>query len=134
MSKTKYGVQVDAWAPLIPGKRDASKEIYKHVWKTINEQLPYMVDQYGVSKPGQLTAIEGDLVFANFLNPFKSREKKRPHMLVTNTLSEFSHYTVAVRIAGWGLNDLEVSWRILEKDVVQTVIEPLLHVFCGVLG
>lgn len=133
MSKTKYGIQVDAWAALIPGKGSVSQEVYQHVWKTLNEKLPYLVRQEDVEKPRNVTLVADKLSFDYFLSPLISTtpdqsHKPRPHMLVCNRLTGFTQYAVAVRIARWGDNDLEVSWRILEKDFVQSVIEPGLHV------
>src|SRR5712692_7679754 len=102
---TAYGVQSDAWGALIPERASLVSQLEQGVHDRMDAKgLPKL--HYGK----QQVALEG------------SREA-REHMIFSQDLGGGGWATVALRIAQRGAQDLEVSWRLFEKNTATSLVQ-----------
>jgi hypothetical protein len=97
--KTAYGLQVDAWGALIIGKGALVDELKQLLLAGVQER--------GLER---LRITEEKIAL-------DSLSEAREHIIFQQDLGQGGLATVALRIARKGKEDLEISWRLFEKNV-----------------
>ena len=99
--KIAYGLQVDAWGALVMNKGDLADELKEMTISTVEERG---LEELKITE--ESVSLDG-----------RSTEDARPHVIFQQDLSQGGLATVALRLARKGAQDLEISWRLFEKNV-----------------
>jgi len=97
--KTAYGLQVDAWGALVIGKGDLADELKRLVVTGVQARG---LERLRVSE--ERVALD-------------SSSEARDHVIFRQDVGQGGLVTVALRIAKKGKEDLEISWRLFEKNI-----------------
>lgn len=98
--QTQYGVQVDAWGALLMGRGKMGPQVEQ---ETVKNMEARGLD--GLKVKTDRVALEGG-------------GESRQHTIFSQSLPRGGVATVALRVAQKGAEDLELSWRLFEKNVV----------------
>ncbi len=102
------GLQVDAWGALVPGRADLAEAIKEALVKEVEnrglEDLTTSTEDLGVGTAAQ--ALVGE---------------KREHLVFEQKLGSGAVASVALRAAPRGQHDLELSWRLMERNLTKSL-------------
>ena len=105
------GSQVDAWGAFIPGKASITEELKKKVVEAMQKR--------GLQN---FSIRDADM---NLGGVAASMAENRQHILFEQGLGRGGTATVALRIAPRGAEDMEISWRLMEKNWASWLIATL---------
>ena len=102
---TKYGKQVDAWAALVMDRANLGQVIERDVVKFL-----------------QSRGLEGLNIYRDKVSLDGIWGGSQENLIIYQNLGKGMHTTVILYMAEWGANDLEIAWRLFEKNTNMAMI------------
>jgi hypothetical protein len=101
-AQNAFGVQVDAWGALLMGRGNLASQIEEETIKNVESK-----GLEGLKVEKRDVALEG-------------MGEAREHVVFSQSLPRAGVATVAMRVAQKGAEDLELSWRLFETNVIKS--------------